>query len=324
MFYTPVTPHPLQAKINLDDPIITAGSCFADCMGGKFQTNKFKILANPFGTVYNPVSLNRQYLYAMENKAVNENYIIQNQGLYFHYNFHSCFTGDNKQQLMEALNKKIEKARVMLKSARWFIITWGTAWVYQLKDSTDIVANCHKTPQNNFNKSLLESKEIIEDFTRFYKALKQYNPGIQIILTISPVRHIKDTLPLNNVSKSIIRIAAHLLSQEHSDIHYFPAYEIMLDELRDYRFYKEDMIHPTSQAEDYIWEKFKSSSIDHDTNAFIQQWQEVRKAIAHKAFNPASEAHQKFLRKTIQKLEKMQNKIDVTDELEKIKKQLIN
>jgi hypothetical protein len=323
MFYTPVTLHPLQGKIQLQDPIITAGSCFADCMGGKFQENKFKILANPFGTIYNPISLHKQYLKTMNNSGVDEGNIIKNQGLYFHYNFHSQFAGETREELVETLNKKISQAHEMLKSARWFIITWGTAWIYQLEDTNDVVANCHKQPQNNFKKTLLDNKDIIEDFKNFYAALKKFNPDIQIILTISPVRHIKDTLSMNMVSKSILRVAAHLLSDEYNDIHYFPAYEIMMDELRDYRFYKEDMIHPTSQAEDYIWEKFKGVSIDKDTNDFIQQWQEIHKALAHKPFNASSEAHQKFLQKIIQKLEQMNDKVDVKDELEKLRSQLL-
>lgn len=322
MFFTPVTPQSLQDKIKLQDPVITAGSCFADCMGGKFRENKFNILANPFGTVYNPVSLHKQYLTSMENNGVDENYITQTQGLYFHYDFHSSFTAETKGELISLLDEKVNQVYQMLKKAQWFIITWGTAWTYQLKSSNGVVANCHKQPQKNFEKDLLGNKEIIEDFKKFYAALKKFNPNIQIILTISPVRHIKDTLPLNMASKSILRVAAHLLSEEYKDIYYFPAYEIMMDELRDYRFYKEDMIHPTPQAEDYIWEKFKTTSIDEDTNVFIKQWQEVRKAMAHKAFNPNSEAYQKFLKKNIQKLEQLDDLVDVKDELANLKSQL--
>ena len=323
MFYTPVTLHPLKQKINLHDPVITAGSCFADCMGDKFRESKFNVLANPFGTVYNPVSLHRQYLLAMNNGGLDEDNVTQTQGLYFHYDFHSRFSGDSKKRLISMLKENISEVHSMLKNARWFIITWGTAWIYQLESNNDIVANCHKQPQKQFHKRLLTHDEIISDFKLFHKALKELNPNIRIILTLSPVRHLADTLPMNMVSKSLLRVAAHMISSEYSDIHYFPAYEIMLDELRDYRFYKEDMIHPTAQAEDYIWEKFKGAGIDEDTRNFMRQWQEIRKSMAHKAFNPNSEAHQKFLKNTLEKLEKLSDKVDTGEEIKEIRSRIV-
>src|SRR6185369_3638007 len=171
---------------------------------------------------------------------------------------------------------------------------------YRLKTSNEIVANCHKVPSINFTKSLLTETEIIESFQGFYAKLKSINPDCKIILTISPVRHLKDTLELNSVSKSMLRLSCHSIGNKFSDVEYFPAYEILLDDLRDYRFYKTDRLHPTEEAVEYIWEKFVSAYFDASSKEFIKEWKEIRKDLQHKAFHSQSENHQKFLKSLLQ------------------------
>lgn len=322
MFYTPVTLPAFENKIKHKDPVITAGSCFADCMGERFTGYKFSALTNPFGTVYNPLSLHRQFQMAMENKLRDPEKITEVHGIYVHYDFHSAFGNPSREGLLLEIQNALNNVHVFLKNTSWLVITWGTAWAYELKEKEDIVANCHKQPGQKFDKKLLNQDIILSDFNHFFNQLKKFNPDIKVILTVSPVRHIKDTLPLNNVSKSLLRLSAHELTQQHNDVLYFPSYEIMLDELRDYRYYKEDMIHPTPQAEDYIWKKFAEACIEDSALTFIEKWKEIQKAMTHKPFNPDSEGHKQFLRKTMDKLLQLKGQIDVDKEIENLKKQL--
>jgi hypothetical protein len=195
------------------------------------------------------------------------------------------------------------------------IITFGTAFIYKLKSNNEIVANCHKQPSYNFTKELLTVEEIIVSFELFLNQFKIQNSKLKIILTVSPVRHTKDTLTLNSVSKSILRIACHELSKQFSNVSYFPSYEIMLDDLRDYRFYKEDMIHPTEVAEEYIWNKFSDVFFESETKQLIKEWSSVSMALNHKPFREDSEEYKIFLTETLKKLELLKGKINVKEEI---------
>jgi hypothetical protein len=174
-----------------------------------------------------------------------------------------------------------------------------------------------------FSKSLMSSADILESFKTFYDNLKNFNPGIRIILTVSPVRHLKDTLELNSVSKSILRVACHELSEHYEDVDYFPAYEIMMDDLRDYRFYKSDRLHPTEEAEDYVWEMFVERYFSADLKEFAGRWKEILSALNHKPFHPASALHQQFLQDTMKKLEKLKGLVDVDEEISIVRQQLL-
>ncbi|MGK7392668.1 MAG: GSCFA domain-containing protein [Candidatus Cyclobacteriaceae bacterium M2_1C_046] len=322
MYYTSVTLPSFHKKIKHDEPVLTAGSCFADCMGKKFEEFKFSTLTNPFGTVYNPLSLHRQFQMAIDRKILGPEKVAEVHGMYVHYDFHSSFRNISREALLNDIQQDLDQVHDFLKKSSWLVITWGTAWVYELKKENEIVANCHKQPGKIFDKKLLNLNDILADFNAFHKQLKSFNPDINIILTVSPVRHIKDTLSLNNVSKSLLRLAAHEITEKNTDVFYFPSYEIMMDELRDYRFYKEDMIHPTLQAEDYIWNKFTQVAIDGSALDFIEKWKEIRKAMTHKPFNPESEGHRQFLTKTMDKLLQLKRRVNVDEEIEYLKKQL--
>lgn len=185
-----------------------------------------------------------------------------------------------------------------------------------------MVANCHKLPSQYFEKKLLSENEIVASFLEFRNALLKFNPNIRIILTLSPVRHLKDTLELNSVSKSVLRSACYTIASGFEDTEYFPAYEIMMDDLRDYRFYKSDMLHPSEDAESYIWKKFCSRYISEETEAFINEWESILAALSHKAFHPSSPAHQRFLKDTLKRLENFKGIVNVEKEHKIISSQL--
>ncbi|ELR73160.1 hypothetical protein C900_05209 [Fulvivirga imtechensis AK7] len=324
MFRTEITAPPSEEKITVSSPILSIGSCFSDCMGQRFATHKFDVVANPFGTVYNPVSIFKLLEYAVNRNYPKDSSYVETQGLISNFDFHSSFSAEKTEKIKKDIQNAIEHTHEHLKKCEWMIITLGTAFVYRRKDNKDIVANCHKVPAGRFTKELLTQKQIIEAFEKTYELLLSLQPNIKIIMTVSPVRHTKDTLEQNSVSKSILRVTCDTLEKEQKNIRYFPSYEIMMDDLRDYRFYRTDMIHPTRDAEDYIWHKFSEAYFNQETHRFIEEWDKIMKAIQHRPFNPASEAHQKFIKETIKHLKRLEKKVDIHEELAQLQDQLIS
>lgn len=310
-------------KMGISDKILTIGSCFADAIGMRLISNKLTVLSNPFGVLYNPYSIHKAIRYSIFNETPPSHTFLQRNDVFLNYDFHSEISSLHQEQLLSQLKEIIGGSHYFLSHAQWLIITFGTAWVYERNDTGEIVANCHKVSNNLFSKSLLTQKKIIESFEKFYKELMEINSALNIILTVSPVRHVKDTLELNSVSKAILRTACYTLAEEYAGIEYFPAYEIMMDDLRDYRFYKADMIHPTEVAEEYIWEKFSDRYFTPTLKNFMQQWKDIRNALAHKPFQPSSIAHQSFLRETLKKLEDLKMVVNVDKEIAVVKSQLV-
>jgi len=323
-FRTELMPSVSASPIGLKETIFTIGSCFADAIGDHLTENKFNVWNNRLGTVYNPSSIHRLLLLALENKLPSIESYLQNEGVYFNYNFHSAQSALNRQELEDKIKTSIEKVNEFLRKANRIIITYGTTFIYRLKSNNEIVANCHKVPSVNFTKSLLKEIEIIESFQNFYSKLKSINPNSKIILTVSPVRHLKDTLELNAVSKSILRLSCHSIVNQFSDVEYFPAYEILLDDLRDYRFYKTDRLHPTEEAIEYIWEKFVAAYLDKPSQQFTQNWREISRDLAHKPFYSESLNHQQFLKSVLVKLDKLNSIIDVSAEIQDVKSQIVS
>lgn len=322
-FRTKVDIQAAEQKIHLQSSVMTIGSCFADVIGAALSGNKFKCLGNPFGVVYNPYSIHKLLRLACLNDDVEPVGYIQHADVHLHYDFHSELSALSKTELATHVRIRISAAHEFIKHAEWLIITYGTAWVYQLNDSKEIVANCHKMPATLFNKQLLSQKKIIESFSDLYEILKQLNPQIKIILTVSPVRHMKDTFQLNNVSKSALLLSCHTLSSQFKDVSYFPAYEIQMDELRDYRFYKADMLHPNEAAEQYIWERFSATYFDTNTTQFLSKWKKINQALQHKAFHRSSSLHQQFLQNLLTELQEISNIVDVYKEIQQVKSQLL-
>jgi hypothetical protein len=322
-FRTPLNASVSKHTFTLSDHILTIGSCFSDSIGLRLEESKITTMINPFGTIYNPHSIHKLIRYATFNEAVAGHTHVTQGDIHLNYDFHSQLSALSADDLRRQLTNAIGSTHHFIKDSQWLMITYGTTWVYERNDTKEIVANCHKQPASSFSKYLLTQKRILESFATMYDDLKKMNPAIRIILTVSPVRHLKDTLELNSVSKSILRIACHTLQETYHDVSYFPAYEILLDDLRDYRFYKSDMIHPSTDAENYIWEKFVESYFSAELRQFLETWRSLSLALKHKPFHPGSQAHQKFLRDTLKKLEALQSQVDVAPEIEKLKERLL-
>jgi hypothetical protein len=322
-FRTELIPVPSAFPINRKDKIFTIGSCFADSIGNHLLDNKFITWNNLLGTVYNPVSIHHVASLGIEKEFPSRETYLTNGGLHLNYHFHSSFSAVDKGELENKIQTCIQNAHSFLKTANRVIITYGTAFVYRLSRNNEIVANCHKTPSQGFIKALLREQEIIESFQSFFSKLRTINPAGKVILTVSPVRHLKDTLELNSVSKSTLRLSCYSIIRQFRDVEYFPAYEILLDDLRDYRFYKADRLHPTEEAVEYIWKKFVDSFLDEPTKKFIVDWQEIKKDLSHRPHHPQSESHQKFLKSVLTKLERLSS-VDVDQEIQNLKSQILN
>ncbi|MFY0606909.1 MAG: GSCFA domain-containing protein [Cyclobacteriaceae bacterium] len=321
MFTLPFQIPKSSSKIGLSDSIFSMGSCFAENMSHLLLENKFKALANPFGTIYNPHSIFK-VIRTVLSSDFNADAIIENSGVYYHWDAHSEVSETNLSRLKSRLLETSKTARAQLLASHWLIITLGTAKVYSLRSSNEIVANCHKIPQKQFDSRLMTEMEIVESFESTHHLIKKHNPNINIILTVSPVRHIRDGLVENNMSKGVLLNAVNRITSAHSNIHYFPAYELMIDVLRDYRFYKRDMIHPSDHAVEYIWDRFCETYLDEQSISFLGKWDKIKRALNHKAFHPKSEAHQRFLKEIKSQLVSLTSQIDIEKELAIIEKQL--
>jgi lysophospholipase L1-like esterase len=319
-FRTEITCPPLPS-ISLKDTILTTGSCFADQFGQWLANNKFDILVNPFGTNYNPISIHKNLMDAIP-QYLNDQLFISQQGIWHHYDYHSQWSASEPEQLTDSIRKIQQRVHQHLNRTNVFIITYGTGWVYHHKQLDCIVANCHKVPAKEFEKRLLSVDEITSSFETLHATLKKLRPECRILVTVSPVRHIKDTLALNSVSKATLRLACHTLANQFENVAYFPSYEIMMDDLRDYRFYERDKIHPTEEALDYIIQKFSDQYFQPEVRSFVEKWQGLRQAMEHRPYHPNSEAHQNFLKELLNKLEALKDTVSVEEEIKIIQSQI--
>jgi hypothetical protein len=299
----PKSNHP----IDYNSRIVSLGSCFAENIGEKFNYYKFQNTVNPFGIIFNPISIEN-----IISRAVNQNYFTE-KDVFFHnelwhcYEVHSELSNPNKEIFITNLNKNLDDFCFQIIKASHCIITYGTSWVYKLKASNVIVANCHKVPQKAFEKEILATTTIEKAVENIVALFKKFNPNCSIIFTVSPVRHIKDGFVENQRSKAHLQSAIHeIVSGQLSNINYFPSYEIMMDELRDYRFYAEDMLHPSTIAVNYIWERFCQTQISETAISVMEEVVTVQKGLAHRPFNSNTDNHRKFLDTLSQKIIKLQ------------------
>ncbi|MDQ2657834.1 MAG: GSCFA domain-containing protein [Bacteroidota bacterium] len=321
-FRTELKITPSRTKIHLSSRVLTQGSCFSNAIGERLANYKLKAVANPFGVIYNPESIHKVLSYCTFNEPLPEHTFVQNDELFLNYNFHSAFSSLRKDELVSRIRNAVGSTHYALKDTGWLVLTYGTAWVYHRRDTGEIVANCHKLPTSAFSKGLMTIDAITTSFKHFFEHLKKFNPAIKVILTVSPVRHLRDSLELNSLSKSILRVACHEIAEKFDDVEYFPAYEMMMDDLRDYRFYKSDMLHPTAEAEEYIWEKFMERYFSDELKHFVGQWSLILNAMRHRPFHPGSTAHQQFLLDLLGKLEKFRSAVDVQEEIDVVKRQM--
>ena len=321
-FRTEIEQMSSSEKLSINQKIVTLGSCFSQSIGSRLQENKFDTLVNPFGTIYDPLSISRLLKMTLDGTLPSKASYIESQGVHRNLLFHSNLSGMSREELEMLIKGKMESTRSYLEEAQWLIITYGTAFNYHHHDSDLDVANCHKIPAANFSRKRLTIEEMTEDFDGLHKTLTAANPGLNIIVTVSPVRHLKDTLQGNSLSKASLRCLTDNISNRYANVSYYPSYEIILDDLRDYRFYKEDMIHPTDQAVDYIWEHFSKAYFSDDTKKFLSQWVSIKKSLAHRPFHSKSKNHQKFLEDLFKQVSGLADQVDVSRELAQIEKQL--
>ena len=308
-FRTEISPDPSPFKIDYNSPVMFLGSCFSDNIGNKLKDLLFPVNINPFGVVYNPLSVNRSLKIILENKHFREEDLFSFNSLWHSWDHHSKFSGNDKIMVLESINREIEKAHFFLKEARFLILTLGTAWVFRLKESGKVVCNCHKVPANKFDHELLGVSEIVDSFIRLRQQLKDFNPELKIVFTVSPVRHWKDGAHGNQVSKSVLHLAVHnLLQMSKCGCQYFPAYELTLDDLRDYRYFADDLLHPNNQAIEYIWEKFSHVFLEEPSLGLSREIQKIHQASGHKLFNPSSESSREFLKSNLKKLEEIKRR----------------
>lgn len=305
-FRTPIPIPKNSNPIDYNSKIVSLGSCFAENMGHKFQYFKFQSETNPFGIIFNPVSIERIIDRVVSEKAFTEEDVFFQNEQWHCFEVHSDVSNSSREKLLEELNQILVETKKQLQEATHLIITYGTSWVYRNIEKNTIVANCHKVPQKQFTKELLSAVIIEKSIQNTIDLIKKINPDCSFIFTISPVRHLKDGFVENQRSKAHLITAIHeKLNSENCQLptaNYFPSYEIMMDELRDYRFYAEDMLHPSQTAIDYIWERFSESCIAENSFQTMKEVAEIQKGLHHRSFNPESEQHLKFLSKLHQKI----------------------
>ena len=292
-----------QNLIDYNSKILLLGSCFSENIGNKLSYYKFQTSQNPYGILFHPKAIEKLVDNVIQQKDYTEDNIFFHNERWHCFDAHSSLSSSNKQELIDNLNQNTASTFEVLQKASHVIITLGTAWIYKHINSGNTVANCHKIPQKEFSKEILSIDEIQNSLQNICSLISSLNPNATLIFTVSPVRHIKDGFIENQRSKAHLVSAIHQLKEKNNSVRYFPSYEIMMDELRDYRFYKEDMIHPNQTAIHYIWEKFTNTWFSKHTIDTMQKVEEIQKGLAHKPFNPNSEAHQKFLKKLAQKKE---------------------
>jgi lysophospholipase L1-like esterase len=291
----PLQPQQLD-QIDYNSKILLLGSCFVEHIGQKLDYFKFKSLQNPFGILFQPIAIEDLVVNAINEKQyADDNIFFQNEQWHC-YDAHSKLSAPLKEDLLNNLNEQIKCTSQQIKKATHIVITLGTAWIYRHIETDTIVANCHKVPQRKFLKELLSVDEIEASLQSVIALIKSVNKNVSIIFTASPVRHLKDGFVENTQSKAHLISAIHQVIEPRYGLYYFPSYEIMMDQLRDYRFYGEDMIHPNQTAINYIWEKFQEVWISKDTYKTMEEVDVVQKGIKHRPFNPNSEANQIFLK----------------------------
>lgn len=289
--------------------VFLTGSCFVENIGNKLDYYKLQNLQNPFGILYHPMAIEN-----FISKAIS-GYTYTAEDVFFHnerwhcFDAHSILSNPERATLIDDLNKNSQRSREYLQNTTHVIITFGTAWFYRRSGSGDPVANCHKLPQKNFTKEIMGVGQINTGLKSIVSAIRGVNPHTQIIFTISPVRHLKDGMVQNQRSKSHLISALHeFLAGDVENASYFPSYEIMMDDLRDYRFYGKDMVHPNSTAIDYIWENFVESWFSPEANLVLKQVEMIQKGLSHRPFNAHSESHKAFTASLEQKIKELQKK----------------
>ena len=310
LFRSEFTPKPFTVKIKHTDKLLLLGSCFTEQIGKKLSAHKFEVLENPNGILFNPISIAKAISSYADGKLYSDDELFYYNELWASREHHTKFSNLEKEVALNEINKSQQAAIDFIKKADWILLTLGSAYLYEWKEINtednykNIAANCHKIPTDKFNRRLANAEELLHQLLKMQNAVLAINPNVKFIYTISPVRHLREGFVENNRSKATLIQAVHELTNE-TNCFYFPAYELIIDDLRDYRFFAEDLVHPNYAATNYVWEKFVPAVVDEISQSIMVAINELNAAMSHKPFNPSSEAHKKFLNVNLDKVEKL-------------------
>lgn len=318
-FQLPIQIPPFSPPITYEDKILLSGSCFTEHIGGYLAAHKFQTLLNPSGILFEPQKVCKSIIDYIENKIYVESDLIYDQELWHSWDHHSVFSNPSPERVLEGINQASTRAHQFLKQADWLILTFGSSFYYTYKPTGRIVANCHKFPGKDFEKKLGTIEETVTAIDTLLYRLRHFNPGIKIIFTISPVRHVRDGLIENNRSKARLIEAVHHVVEKFDRLYYFPSYELVIDVLRDHRFFDIDLVHPNYAATQFVLEKFCSHCLDKNTIKLLEEIREIVFAKNHKPFHPTSKKHQAFREKYYNLCSALQEKypfLNFSDEIQ--------
>ena len=306
LFRTIVKPAKAPYSITHADKIMTIGSCFSEYIGRRFEQYKFNTGINPFGQQYNPYSITNAINKLLSPTVYMEADLDFHNELYHSYDHHGSFSKPIVEEALSHINDSLKKASDFFKQINVLFLTFGTAHFFRLKDTGRVVSNCHKMPSGNFEFELMKPDDIVLELEKSFSALRLINPSVKIVLTVSPVRYFAFGHFENSVSKGHLFTAINMLCQKYPDLYYFPAYELVMDDLRDYRFFADDMLHPNKQAIDYVWDALSCILLSAQTAALLKDLDKIIDDVNHSPRNAKSEAHQKFIKSILQKIDKIE------------------
>lgn len=294
-FRTTVKTGENRGWLHHSDRVMLLGSCFSDNIGAKMTAALFNATINPMGTLYNPMSIAHGIHRLIDARPVAGQELFMQSGVWNSFDFHSRHSMPDKQVTLDRMNARIDQGHKALQGAQLLTITLGSAIVYQLKSTGKVVANCHKVPQHEFERRMATVPQMVQELDTMLVNLHEFNPDLRVIFTVSPIRHIADGLDVNSLSKALLRVAIHEVMARHRDYcDYFPAYEIMMDDLRDYRFYASDMVHPSDVAVEYIWQAFQATYLDDRSALAVARCERIHKRLQHRPMSTNRETVERF------------------------------
>lgn len=299
--------------------LLLLGSCFAQHIGTLLTDNCFRADVNPFGILYNPLSISAALREIVSGRMYTEDDLFFFRECWHSPMHHGDFSSASVAETLQRINFRLQQAHQQVGKTDWLLLTFGTAYVYEQQTTGCVVANCHKLPERQFTRRRLTTEEIVADYTSLLLVLQARSPQLKVLFTVSPIRHARDGMHANQLSKATLLLAIDRLQAAFPEmVFYFPSYEIILDELRDYRFYADDMLHPSPLAVSYLWERFSATLFSEETKRIMYECEDIRKALAHKPFYPGSDAHNRFLGQIVLKIEQLKGKypyLDIPNEI---------
>lgn len=304
--FTSVELPPELPQLTHTDPLLLLGSCFAGTIGARLTSARFRCDVNPYGVLYNPLSISTALREILAGKCYDADDLFFFRDLWHSPMHHSDFSAPTPEATLLRINSRLQTAHEQLPTCHCLLLTLGSAWVYRQKNPDRIVGNCHRLPEASFSRSMLSVDDIVLDYRSLLSGLLGRCPELKIIFTVSPIRHLRDGMHANQLSKSTLLLAINALETEFSGrVFYFPAYELLMDELRDYRFYGDDLVHPSETAVNYIWQRFGETCFPEETRQIIDECGDIARMLAHKPFNPESDSHKRFLEQIVLKEERL-------------------